>query len=239
MLVHELRLVSCVVPADEFIPGFAAITEPVETGCETISGEGLDALIHRGSHHVVIGYEAICLRAFPLAGRVAVVYPVMPPVVEEAYRPGSLVIVVVYGECRDSASYFLVAFQQGLSHRPWIGCIEMGQVKVGSKAPSVSQLVTQFAVATVLLEIHIVPMSVGAVIRTRDGAGETPFADSVRQLALQSVVRAVSCVQAGLYAVFTHPAGHDVNDSSHGVRAIEHGSRPAENFHSLGYEGLV
>lgn len=65
-------------------------------------------------------------------------------------------------------------------------------------------------------------MPVGAVVRAGNDTVETPFSDAVGEFRLQCVVRAVTDLRIGLYAVFLHLTGHDIDDASHCIGAVQH-----------------
>ena len=115
----------------------------------------------------------------------------------------------------------------------------MGHIHIAAQIPVVGNLIAQLGIAVVLLETHVGAVTVGAVVRGADEACEFPFAYAVGHLALQGVERAVSQVDVGLYPLFAHPAGNDIDYPAHGVRPIEYRSRAAQYFHPFGQERLV
>ena len=59
-------------------------------------------------------------------------------------------------------------------------------------------------------------------------AAEPSAAHAVDGFCLHRAVRACAYVDVGFYTVFVHPAGDDVDDAAHGVRAVEHRGRSAQ-----------
>ena len=101
------------------------------------------------------------------------------------------------------------------------------------------EVIAQLGIAAILLEVHVGPVSVAAVVRAGDDAAEAFALQAVGHLGLQGVVGTVGGLYVGLRPLFLHLPGDDVDDAAHGVRAVEHRRRAAEHLHALGQHRLV
>ena len=200
---------------------------------------GKNRVVERQSQHVVEREEAALLRPLAQRGGVAVVNPVVAPVVEETGGSRCLLVFVFHGKRGHAAGDALVAFEQRSAHRARVGGVEVGHVYVAAQVPVAGYLIAQFGIAAVLFEAHVFAVAVGAVVRAADETRKLALPDAVGHLALQGVERAVSQVDVGLHPLLVHAAGDDVDDTAHGIRAIEHRGRSAQYLHPLGHERLV
>ena len=115
----------------------------------------------------------------------------------------------------------------------------MRDVHVGVEVPCARQVVAQLGVSAVLFEVHVGAMPVRAVVRAAGNACEASFLHAVGHFCLQGVVGTVPYVGMGLHSVFLHLAGNDIHNSSHCVRAVEHGGRASQHFHPFCHERLA
>ena len=115
----------------------------------------------------------------------------------------------------------------------------MREVYVGVDVPLLRNPIAQLGIASILLESHILTVSVGAIVRSGDRTGETPVFQLVRGFGLQRVVGAVTGVDIGFHAVFDHFSRHDVDHAAHGVRTVQHRSGAAHHFDPVGQHRLV
>src|SRR5699024_4681366 len=90
MLVDQIPARAGLLSADIFVPCLAAVTEPVEAPCDSVPFEEPGTLVQRDAHHIVKRMKAIVFGFLTGRGCVAVVYPVVAPVVEETQRTGGL-----------------------------------------------------------------------------------------------------------------------------------------------------
>ena len=233
VLIHDVFPGSGLFAFHILCPRLTAITEPVEAKSNAVSCKEPGTLVKRKTHHVIERIETSVLRLLACARRIAVVYPMVAPVIEKAQTAGGAVVVVFDGERSHAARDALVAFQQGGGHRTGISSVEVRHVHIGVGVPMVCPFIAQFGIASVLLERHILPMSVRAVVRAADDAGETSFADAVGQFRFQGVVRTISGANIRLDAVFVHLAGDDVYYTAHRIRTIQHRGRASQHFHLI------
>ena len=98
----------------------------------------------------------------------------------------------------------------------------MCDVDISVNIPCIRNVIPEFGITAVLLEVHIVTVSVRAVVRAADHTREPPFPDPVGQFGLQCVVGAVTDICVCIHAICLHLAGDDVDHAAHGVRPIEH-----------------
>ena len=115
----------------------------------------------------------------------------------------------------------------------------MGDVHVCPDVPRLGQCIAQFDVSPELFEAHVGPVSVCAVIRCAGDAGEPALAHPVGGFCLERVIGTVAQVHIRPHTLRLHFPRDDVDDTAHGVRTIEHGSRPAQHFHAFGQRRLV
>ena len=197
----------------------------------------LRALVPRYAHHQVFAVEQGFLRL--LAGAVAVVDLVSPPVVEEAQSAGRAFIVILQHGRRHAARDARIVVRQGGEGLAGVGGVEVRHVHVAPQAPVLCQVIRQLGIAAVLLESHVRSVSVGAVVGEGGRAAEASLAHAVDPLGLHRAVGACTQVDVRPYPVLVHLAGDDVDDAAHGVGAVEHGGRPAQHFDALGQHRLV
>ena len=95
VFVHQIAACAGLLSCHIFRPCLAAIAEPVEAQRDAVAGKETGTLIKRYAHHVVARMETSVLRRFAGAWRVAVVNPMLAPVVEDAQCAGRIVIFVV------------------------------------------------------------------------------------------------------------------------------------------------
>ena len=222
-----------------FRPSLPAIAEPVETECYAVAFKKPGTLVKRDTHHIVKRIEPPVLRRLSGSRRIAVVNPMLTPVIKETQTAGCTLIPVLQCKRRHPTSDSLVAFQQGCGNRAGIRGIEMRHVDIRRSVPIRRQVVPEFGITAILLELHIVAVSVCPVIRTTHHRRETAFPHTVCQLRFQSVVRAITGTQIRLHSILTHLPRDYVNHTSHGIRAVKHGSRATEHLHPVGQQRLV
>ena len=205
---------------------------PVDAHGQAVAPEKRDALIPRYAQHPVAGVETVVQRLF--AGRVAVVDPMSSPVVEEAQGSGSPAVIVAQCERRHAAGNTLPVVQNGLRNGARIPGVEMREVHVGVEIPRLGNPVTQLGVTAVLLEAHVPAMPVGAVVRASHRTRKTSCPNLIRNLGFERIVGPVTGMEVGFHPVLVHPARHDIDDTTHGVRAVQHRSGAAHDLDPVG-----
>ncbi|EEB22933.1 hypothetical protein BACDOR_04581 [Phocaeicola dorei DSM 17855] len=239
MLIHHVAARAGAVAVHVLAPRMSPVAEPVEAEGNPVAFEKARALVERKAHHIVERIEAVVLRPLSGGGRVAVIDPMVAPVVEEAQRTGGFFVVILHSQRGHPPCDALVAVQQRGRHGAGVRCVEMGYIRIGPHAPAVGRLITQRGIAAVLLEVHIGTVSVRAVVRAADDTRKATFTNTVGQLRLQRVVGAVAGMQVGPHAVLVHPAGNDIHYAAHSVRPVEYGRRTAQHLHAVGQQRLV
>lgn len=142
----------------------SAIPEPVKAQSSAVTSEETGTLIEGNAHHIVIRKESLILRSFTGRRGIAIIDPMMAPVIEEANGTRGLLIMILHCQRRHATCNALVAVDQRRTCRSGIRGIEMGHVHVTPHIPVVSHLIAQFGISTVLLESHVRSMAVRAVV---------------------------------------------------------------------------
>ncbi len=220
-------------------PRPAAVTEPVEAQRKAAALEQTHALVYRHARHIVARVEAPLLRRLSRARRIAVVDPVSAPVVKQTQRARGAFVLVREGQRRHAARNALVAVDERRPHGARAGGVEVRYVGIGARSPVPGDLVAQLCITAVLLEAHVVAMTVRAVVRTADHRRESPGTHAVRELGFERVVGAVTGMQIGVHAVGMHLARDDIHNASHGVGAVKHRGGAPQHLDPIGQHRLV
>ena len=147
-------------------------------------------------------------------------------------------MVVLEGEGGHAAGDALVCILEGFAEAPGLGGVEVGDVHICPHVPMRGEFISQLGVSAVLLESQVAAVSVGAVVGEGEYAGEFAGMDAVGELGFQGVPGAVADAGIGADALLVHPAGDDIDHTSHGIGAVEDGCRSPKDFHPFSHEGL-
>ena len=82
-------------------------------------------------------------------------------------------------------------------------------------------------------------MPVGTLVADAHIAVESTAFVAVASLSLDGSVASTAQTDIGPTAVGLLLTSDDIDDSSHGIGAVEHAGRATEHFHLLGHHGLV
>ena len=221
-IVDDVGALTALCPRNIFVPSLAPEAVPVEAHGEAVAGEQGRTLIPREAHHVVLGVEPVVERSLALRGDVAIIDFVASPVVEEAQRAGSALVMILKGVGRHAARDALVGIDEGSGDGAGVRGVEVGDVHVAPELPVVGEVVAQFGVAPVLLEAQIDAVAVRAVVGSREGTGEFALLHAVGGFRLEGTVGAGTDIDLRLHAVFLHFSGNNVHHAAHRVRTVEH-----------------
>ena len=100
VLFHVVGAFAFLLAFYDFVPFFTPETVPVDACREAVAPEEPPALVGGDAHHLVVGDEAVVAGIAVVVGvdGVAVINPVVTPVVKETERPGGVGIIVFKGE---------------------------------------------------------------------------------------------------------------------------------------------
>ena len=82
-------------------------------------------------------------------------------------------------------------------------------------------------------------MSVGTLVADAHVTAKCPLLIAVSSLSLNGSIASASQTEIGTAPIGFLLTGHNVDDSSHGIGAVEHAGRASEHFHLLCHHGLV
>ncbi len=209
----------------------------VNTHRHPVALEELCTLIERDTQQCVLRAE------IPLSGvrgiSRTVVNLMSSEVGIEADGTAGLVIMILDSRRHHAASDPLVGIVEWGRRAARLAGIEMRDIRIDIRIPVRMEVVTQFQVPPILLETHAGAVIVGAPILCCHRTGELAAAHLVRSLCLDSAVAASPQIDRRLHTILMHSTGHDIDDTPHGIRAIEHGGRTAQHLHPLGHQCLV
>jgi len=115
----------------------------------------------------------------------------------------------------------------------------MSQIHVSPNIPRLRNLVSQFDITAILLELHILPVPVRTIIGTAHNTREPSFPDTIGNLRLQRVIRTVPRVSMCPDSILLHLPGNNINHSPHRVRTVQHGCRSPQHFYTFRQQRLV
>ena len=237
--VHDILPLPPALPCDILVPGRAPEPVPVHPHSQTVAPEHPHTLVCRYAHHVVMRVETVIQRRLSGQNTVSVVDMMISPVVEHTQGSGRTLILVFHSQRGHSPGHTLIRICQRVRHSTGIGCVEMCDIDIGPDSPVRGKIIPQLGIASVLLESHIRTVSVSPVVRGAYDAGEALVVHPVGHFGLDCVPRAVARVDIGTHPVLLHPARDDIDHTAHGVGAVQHRGRPAQNLDPLRHQGLI
>lgn len=179
------------------------------------------------------------LRRGSATGMVAIVDVVVAPIVEQAH--GAIPFIVVVFELQGSkpASDLRVVVDIRIVLLAGIRGIETVDIEVSPRLPEIREIVAKFHKAKILLKLAIGAVAIGAAIAKACRAREAPLLDLVGDLALESAIGTAFELHVGINTISGLLSRNDVHHAAHGVGAVEHRCRAAQDLHTLGQHSLV
>ena len=133
ILINLQNVASLLRTGDKSIYCLAAIPVNIHTkGCP-VALQQRKGLVSGGAHHIVVGDKTVGLRSGPR--RIAVIYPVMSPIIEEAYSSRCLFIFILQIERCHTPCNILISIYQRRLLRPGLGCAEVHKVYIRTYLP--------------------------------------------------------------------------------------------------------
>ena len=134
----------------------------VDTCCQAIAFEELEALIQRDTHQCILRTE-VTLGGFRRVGS-TVVNLMASEISVETQCTIAPSIVILHSSRNHTSCYPLVGIVEWGSRTAWLAGIEMGDVGIHIGIPMVVEVIAQFQVTPILLKTHAGTVVVGASI---------------------------------------------------------------------------
>ena len=96
----------------------------------------------------------------------------------------------------------------------------MSQIHIGPNIPRIRNLVPEFGITAILLELHILSVAIRTIIRTTNNTCEPSLPDAIGNLRLQRVIRTVPHVCMCPDSILLHLPGYNIDHSPHRVRPV-------------------
>ena len=134
----------------------------------------------------------------------------------------------------------LVVLQFRLTLSTRIRSIPMGDIAAHRGLPLRIDVVAQLQHAAILLEAHIGAMVVRAVILSGNGGLKPSESRFVQSFGLHGTITAHAHIGMRITAIVEEQrTGDDIDDTTHRIRAIDHGGRATQHLHPIGYHRLI
>ena len=149
------------------------------------------------------------------------------------------VIMVLHAQSHGPARNPLVTFIDGSIHRSGIRGVETRQIPVEESIPMFVEIITELQVTTILLKTHTGAMVVTTSVLGSNRTGEITRTHLIGDFSLNRSPGACTQIDIRTHAVLLHAARHDVDDSTHRITAVKHGSRATKHLHALSHHCLI
>ena len=239
ILVHYLGFFPYFLSCYKFIPSLSSEAIPIGTYGYAVALKRLETLKPGNTRHFVTGVETIVQWSLSGQSIVSIIDFMPPPIIEQAQRARSCIVLVFYHYRSHSSGNPLVGILKRFFQRSRLRCLELSQIYISPHFPMVGPFIPYLGITSILLEVHILPMTVRPIIGNAYHTGKPSFPDAVGHFTLKGIVRTISYVGLCPYTVLLHLACNDIDDTSHRIRTIKHRSRSTEHFHPFGHHTLM